>query len=101
MLKNRIYLSPPNLDEKERSFLNDALDSNWIAPLGYQVDEFEKEISKYLNVKDSAALSSATASIHLALIIAGVKKNDKVLCPSLTFAATSNPILYIGAEPIC
>jgi len=100
LLKNRIYLSPPNLDEKEIFFLNEAIESNWIAPLGHHVDEFEKEISKYLNVKDSAALSSATAAIHLALIIAGVKKNDKVLCPSLTFAATSNPILYIGAEPI-
>ena len=100
MKNNRIYLSPPHMGEKERALLLDAFDSNWIAPLGPHVNEFEKEMAEYLGVKHAAALSSGSGALHLALIIAGIKEGDKVLCPSLTFAATANVIMYEKAQPI-
>ena len=79
---SRIYLSPPHLSGLEKVFLNEALDSNWIAPLGPQVDSFEEEMAKYLDVKAAVALSSGTAALHLSLRISGVKSGDFVLCPS-------------------
>jgi pyridoxal phosphate-dependent aminotransferase EpsN len=100
MKNNRIYLSPPHMGEKERALLLDAFDSNWIAPLGPHVDGFEKEMAEYLGVKHAAALSSGSGALHLALIIAGIKEGDKVLCPSLTFSATANVIMYEKAQPI-
>jgi len=100
MKNNRIYLSPPHMGGKERALLLDAFDSNWIAPLGPHVNEFEKEMAEYLGVKHAAALSSGSGALHLALIIAGIKEGDKVLCPSLTFAATANVIMYEKAQPI-
>ena len=101
MTKNsKIYLSPPHLGVEERKLLLDAFDSNWIAPLGPHVDAFEQEIAKYLGINHAAALSSGSAALHLALKILGVKEGDKVLCPSLTFVASANVILYENATPV-
>ena len=98
--KNKIYLSPPHMSGEELKLIEDAINSNWIAPLGPHVDEFEKEISAYLEVKDAAALSSGTAALHLSLDILGVKKDDFVFCSDLTFVASANAISYLGAIPI-
>ena len=88
------------MGEKERAYFEDAFDSNWIAPLGMHVDSFEKEMAEYLGMKHAAALSSGTSALHLALKILGIKENDTVLCPSLTFSASANVILYEKAQPI-
>ena len=88
------------MGDNEKKYLEDAFDSNWIAPLGPHVDGFENEMASYLNVGYATALNSGTASLHLALRILGIKKDDKVLCPSLTFAASANVILYENAHPI-
>ena len=100
MKNNRIYLSPPHMGEKERKYFTDAFDSNWIAPLGPHVNGFENEMASYLDGGYAAALSSGTASLHLALKILGITERHKVLCPSLTFAASANAILYEKAIPI-
>jgi len=84
----------------ERELLKEAFDSNWIAPIGPSIDKFELDVASYLNKNNACALSSGTAALHLALRILGVGKNDHVLAPSLTFAATSNVILYEGARPV-
>jgi len=97
---NKIYLSPPHMSGEELRLIKDAIKSNWIAPLGPHVDEFEREISAYLGVKDAAALSSGTAALHLSLNILGIKKNDFVFCSDLTFVASANAISYLGAIPI-
>ena len=97
---NKIYLSPPHMSGEELKLIKDAIKSNWIAPLGPQVDKFEKEMSTYLGVKDAAALSSGTAALHLSLNILGIKKNDFVFCSDLTFVASANAISYLGAIPI-
>ena len=81
-------------------YIDEAFATNWIAPLGPNVDKFEKELAGYLSVKSCAALSSGTAAIHLALIVLGVKPGDEVLCSSFTFAASANPIVYLGATPV-
>ena len=99
-MNNRIYLSPPHIGDNERKYLLDAFDSNWIAPLGPHVDGFENEIAEYLGVKHAAALCSGSSALHLALIIAGIKERDRVICPSLTFSASANVILYEKAQPI-
>jgi len=88
------------MGEKEKTLLLDAFDSNWVAPLGPNVDAFEKEMASYLGVGHAGALSSGSGALHLALIIAGIKEGDKVLCPSLTFSATANVIMYEKAHPI-
>ncbi|MBP9795885.1 MAG: DegT/DnrJ/EryC1/StrS family aminotransferase [Chitinophagales bacterium] len=100
MGNNRIYLSPPHMSGKEIEFVQDAFKSNWIAPLGPYVNKFEKDIESYLGTNHCAVLSSGTAAIHLALILSGVKANDFVICPSFTFSATANPILYQNATPV-
>jgi dTDP-4-amino-4,6-dideoxygalactose transaminase len=96
----KIYMSPPHLDGAERELLLDAFDSNWIAPLGPHVDRFESEFCEYTGAAHSLALSSGTAGLHLALILAGVEAGDKVFCSTLTFAATVNAIKYCFAEPV-
>tara|TARA_B100001248_G_scaffold261960_1_gene255204 strand:- start:740 stop:1873 length:1134 start_codon:yes stop_codon:yes gene_type:complete len=98
--EKRIYLSPPTMKEDERKLLLQAFDSNWIAPLGPEVDMFEEEVSKYLKIPYSLALNSGTSALHLALKVLGVKRGDKVICPSLTFAASAFSILYQDAIPI-
>lgn len=96
----RIYLSPPHMLGHEKEMLLDAFDSNWIAPLGPHVNAFEKEFAEAVNVKHAVALSSGTAALHLALLLAGVKEGDEVLTSSFTFVATTNAIKYVGAEPV-
>ena len=97
----RILLSPPHLDGDERDLLLDALDSNWVAPLGPHVDAFEAEMAQALGGEVHAvALSSGTAALHLALLLADVGPGDEVICPTLTFAATANAIRYTGAIPV-
>src|SRR2546423_8826068 len=96
----RIYLSPPHLGDDELKLVKDAFESNWIAPLGPHVDAFEQEFARYIGVSHAAALSSGTAAIHLALQLLGVGPGDTVICPTLTFCASANPITYQDAEPI-
>ncbi|MCD7033148.1 aminotransferase class I/II-fold pyridoxal phosphate-dependent enzyme [Metabacillus sp. GX 13764] len=98
--QKRIFLSPPHMSGEEYKYINEAFDTNWIAPLGPNVDAFEREIALYTGVKHAAAVSSGTAAIHLALILLEVKEGDTVFCSSLTFVASANPILYQGATPV-
>lgn len=98
---NKIWLSSPHMGGNELSFVNDAFKNNWIAPLGPNVNGFEDDITTYLNQDSNVAcLSSGTSAIHLALIMAGVSLNDEVICQSMTFSASANPIMYQGATPI-
>jgi dTDP-4-amino-4,6-dideoxygalactose transaminase len=99
-MKNKIWLSSPHMGTEEKVFVEEAFTTNWIAPLGANVDGFENDLCKYTDVKYAAALSSGTAAIHLALIILGVEKDDIVLCQSFTFSASANPIVYQGAIPV-
>ena len=100
MNSKRIYLSPPHLGTEELQLVQEVFASNWIAPLGPQVDAFEAEVAAYAGMKFGAALSSGTAALHLALQMLGVGPGDRVLCPSLTFIASANPIVYVGAQPV-
>jgi dTDP-4-amino-4,6-dideoxygalactose transaminase len=95
-----ILLSTPHLGDEEQKFVKDAFDSNWIAPLGPQVERFERELAEYSGNAHVAALSSGTAALHLGLILLGVKDGDRVYCSSFTFAASANPIRYQRAEPV-
>lgn len=96
----RIYLSPPHLSGHELELVQDAFASNWIAPLGPHVDAFEREMAAQVGVPHAAALSSGSAALHLAIKLLGVGVGDEVICPTLTFAATANPITYEGARPV-
>lgn len=96
----RIYLSSPTMHGDEQRFVQEAFDTNWVAPLGPNVDAFEQEICAYTKAGYAAALDSGTAAIHLALKLAGVKEGDIVFAPSLTFSATCNPIMYEKAVPV-
>ena len=100
MTNKRIYLSPPHMCGREEDFVREASQSNWIAPLGPNVDGFEDDLASYLGCAGAAALSSGTAAIHLALQLLGVGPGDHVLVSDLTFAASANPVRYLGAEPI-
>ena len=95
-----IYLSPPHLTGFEKHFIEEALQSNWVSPYGNNIDAFEKELEEYLDIPYAALITSATAGLHLALVILGVERNDIVLVPTFTFAACVNPIIYVGAEPV-
>lgn len=99
-MNERIYLSRPHMGPAERELLLDAFDSNWIAPLGPHVDAFEAEFCEVTGAPHAAALSSGTAAIHLALVMAGVQSGDEVMVSTLTFSASVNPICYLGATPI-
>jgi pyridoxal phosphate-dependent aminotransferase EpsN len=96
----RIYLSPPHMGSEELELVKDAFASNWIAPLGPHVDAFEKEAARYVGLPHTAALSSGTAAIHLALRLLGLKAGEEVLCSTFTFAASANPVCYEGAKPV-
>jgi len=96
----RIYLSPPHMSGREMKYIDEAFEQNWIAPLGPNVDAFEKAVADYCGIKDAAALSSGTAAIHLALIILGVQPGDEVICSSFTFSGTVNPVSYQGATQV-
>lgn len=101
-MDERIYLSSPHMSDEgyELKYIREAFDTNWIAPLGENVDEFECELASKVGSNAAAALSSGTAAIHMALKAAGVEEGDIVFCPSLTFSATANPILYQNAIPV-
>jgi dTDP-4-amino-4,6-dideoxygalactose transaminase len=99
-MKNKIWLSSPHMSGEEIKYVNEAFDTNWIAPLGPNVNGFEEDLSSYCGAKYSAALISGTSAIHLALIILGIKYGDEVICQSLTFSGSANPINYVGASPI-
>lgn len=99
-LDSQILLSTPHLGEQEMAFVADAFRTNWVAPLGPNVDAFESELAEHVGVGYAAAVSSGTAAIHLALRLLGVDKGDTVFCSSLTFVASANPILYQGACPV-
>lgn len=100
--KERIFLSSPHMSDEgyEMLYIKEAFDTNWIAPLGENVDGFERELANKVGSTAAAALSSGTAAIHLALRAAGVGKDDIVFCPTLTFSATANPIIYQNAIPV-
>jgi dTDP-4-amino-4,6-dideoxygalactose transaminase len=100
MPERRIYLSAPDIGNKERQFVEEAFDTNWVAPLGPNVDAFEEEISDYIGNVSCALLSSGTAAIHLALRILGIQQNDEVICQSFTFCGSVNPVLYEKAIPV-
>src|SRR5579875_650723 len=100
-MTTKIWLSSPHMGGTEQKFVNEAFETNWVAPLGANVDGFEKDLENFLgNDVHVAALSSGTAALHLALIILGVKAGDEVVCQSMTFSASANPIVYQGATPI-
>ena len=96
----RIYLSPPHMGNDELELVKDAFASNWIAPLGPHVDAFEQEFARLVGMPHAAALSSGTAALHLALQLLKVGPGDTVICPTLTFCASANPITYVGATPV-
>src|SRR5690606_13346650 len=108
MQQSKIWLSSPHMGGTEMKYIQEAFDKNWIAPLGPNVEGFENDIKGYLFevTSDSvdegavAALSSGTAALHLALILLGVEPGDEVICQSMTFAASANPIKYMGAVPV-
>lgn len=96
----KIFLSSPHMSGAEQEFIQQAFAENWVAPLGPHVDAFEREVAAYVGSHHAAALSSGTAAIHLGLRLLGVERGDEVLCSSLTFSASANPIVYEGAAPV-
>ena len=98
----KILLSSPHMSNEgyEQEYIKEAFDTNWIAPLGENVDKFEEEIANYANIESATALSAGTAAIHMALKALDVKRGDIVFCQSLTFSATANPIIYQDATPV-
>lgn len=101
MTPERIYLSSPHMGGTEQAYVNEAFDTNWIAPLGPNVEGFEQSLQQYLGGNHHvAALSSGTAALHLALIHLGVTQGDEVICQTMTFSASANPIVYQGATPV-
>ena len=101
-MMTRIYLASPHMSEEgyEQTYVKEAFDTNWVAPLGPNVNQFEQELADYVGVKSASALSSGTAAIHLGLKALGVGEGDIVFCSTLTFSASCNPILYLGATPV-
>src|ERR1700749_339878 len=100
-MRSKIWMSSPHKGGTEQQYVKDAFDTNWIAPLGPNVNGFEHDLELFLD-NDSyvAALSSGTAGLHLGLVLLGVKPGDEVICQSMTFSATANPITYVGAAPV-
>ncbi len=100
-MKPKIWLSSPHMGGGEEQFVKEAFETNWIAPLGPNVNGFEQDLELFLGQGcHAAALSSGTAGLHLALVLLGVKAGDEVICQSMTFSATANPITYVGATPV-
>ncbi|MFO7810306.1 MAG: aminotransferase class I/II-fold pyridoxal phosphate-dependent enzyme [Candidatus Delongbacteria bacterium] len=99
-MQKKIWLASPHIGEEEQRFVKEAFDTNWIAPLGPNVDAFESEMCEYLNIASAAALSSGTAAIHLALVMNGVGPGDEVVCQCFTFSGSANPIAYQFARPV-
>jgi dTDP-4-amino-4,6-dideoxygalactose transaminase len=99
-MNSKIWLSSPHMGQQEFAFVKEAFDTNWIAPLGPMVNGFENDLELFTGSKYVAALSSGTAALHLALVMLDIKTGDEVICQSLTFSASANPIAYLGAIPI-
>jgi len=99
-MREKIWLSSPHMGAQEFEFVKEAFDTNWIAPQGPLVDGFEKDLAQFTGAGHVAALSSGTAALHLALILLGVERGDEVICQSMTFSASANPIVYQGATPV-
>ncbi len=101
-MADRIFLASPHMSDEgyELEYINDAFRKNWIAPLGENVTAFEKAIAKFTGAEHTVALSAGTAALHLAMILAGIGAGDEVLCQSLTFSASANPVTYVGATPV-
>ena len=100
MAGKKIYLSSPTMHGEDQEFIKEAFDTNWVAPLGPNVNAFEKELADYVGISHASALSSGTAAIHLALKILGIDQGDLVFVPTLTFSATCNPVVYEKAVPV-
>ena len=99
-MKSRIYLSSPHMGGSEIKYVQEAFDTNWIAPVGPFLNEFEEKLCQYTTRKNAVVLTSGTAAIHLALKTLGIQAGDKVICQSFTFCGSANPIVYLGAEPV-
>lgn len=100
-MKQRIYLSLAHMGGREQEFIKEAFDTNWVVPLGPNVNAFEQELAAYVGQdRHVVALSAGTAAIHLGLVQLGVKAGDEVICQSFTFAASANPVTYLGATPV-
>ena len=99
-MPERIFLSSPTMHGEEQAYIREAFESNWVAPLGKNVDAFERETAAYVGVSHAAALNAGTAALHLAVKLAGVKPGDRVFCSDLTFSATVNPVSYEGGEQV-
>lgn len=100
MSENKIWLSPPHMGGSELKYIQEAFDTNWIAPVGAHIDGFEQDLEAYLGSHHVVLLNSGTAALHLGLVLLGVQPGDIVICQSMTFAASANPILYQGAIPV-
>ena len=100
IVKQQILLSTPHIGEQELQFVQEAFDTNWVAPVGPNINAFEQEFSQVVGSQYSAALSSGTAALHLALKLVGVKAGDEVFCSTFTFIASASPITYLGAKPV-
>ena len=101
-MDKRLLLASPHMSDEgyELKYIHDAFQKNWIAPLGENVNEFEKAMSEFMGEGYPVALSAGTAALHLSMILAGVKSGDTVFCQSLTFSASANPVTYCGAKPV-
>ena len=101
-MSEKIFLASPHMSDEgyEKEYIKEAFDTNWIAPLGENVNKFEEELANYVGTQNAAALTSGTAAIHMALKALDVKEGDIVFCSSLTFSATANPIIYQNATPV-
>ena len=99
-MESRIFLSFPHLGGTEMNWIEEAFKGSWVVPLGPNVDEFEKRLSRYLEAPDVVAVSAGTAAIHMAMVMLGVGPSDEVICQSFTFAASANPVTYQGAKPV-
>jgi dTDP-4-amino-4,6-dideoxygalactose transaminase len=98
-VNSRVYLSPPHMSGKEQEFIQQAFDTNWVAPAGPHLDAFETEFREVVGARAAVAVTSGTAALHLALMTAGVERGDEVFVSTLTFVASVNPAVYLGARP--
>lgn len=99
-MSNKIWLSLAKMTGNEQKYIQEAFDTNWVVPLGPNVDAFEKELADYMGAEHVVALSAGTAALHLGLVMLGVGPGDEVMCQSFTFAASVNPVTYLGATPV-
>ena len=99
-MSERIWLSTPTMHGEEQMFVKEAFDTNWVAPLGKNVTEFENEIARYVGCKAAAAMTAGTHALHMAVKLAGINTGDVVLCSDMTFAASVNPVIYEGGTPV-